>query len=118
MNALRGKYVLIDFWGIWCGPCVKEMPKIKTYQQKYAEDLVVLGINQGDSQKRIKDFVAKNEYSWTQIMEQEADLVAKFSVAGFPTKLLIDPEGKIIHRQLGNEGGILEVLDERLSDES
>ncbi|MDW3652837.1 MAG: TlpA disulfide reductase family protein [Bacteroidia bacterium] len=118
MKALRGKYVLIDFWGIWCGPCVKEMPKIKSYQEKYADDLVVVGINQGDSEKRIKDFVAKNEYAWTQIMEKEADLVAKFSVAGFPTKLLIDPEGEIIHRQLGNEGGILEVLDKRLSGEN
>ncbi|MEM8891698.1 MAG: TlpA disulfide reductase family protein [Bacteroidota bacterium] len=114
----RGKYVLIDFWGIWCRPCVEEMPMLKSYQEKYENELVIVGINQGDTGNRITDFVKKHGYVWTQIMQQEYGLVEKFSVAGYPTKLLIDPEGKIIHRQLGDEGGILEVLDQRLSGES
>ena len=91
---------------------------LKSYQEKYVDDLVILGINQGDTEKRITDFVEKNGYAWNQIMQKEYNLVEKFSVAGYPTKLLIDPEGKIIHRQLGDEGGILDLLDQRLSGES
>ena len=60
INSLRGKYVLIDFWGIWCGPCVKEMPEVKDFQEKYKDKLVVLGINSGDTKEKVQKFVDEN----------------------------------------------------------
>ncbi|WKD84684.1 Thiol-disulfide oxidoreductase ResA [Polaribacter huanghezhanensis] len=94
--------MLIDFWGIWCGPCVAEMPKVKEYSKKYADKLTVLGINSGDTKERIKDFIQKNNYTWQQVMsgKDSDDLVLKFNVVGFPTKFIIDPEGKILHRYI------------------
>jgi thiol-disulfide isomerase/thioredoxin len=116
-NSLRGKYVLIDFWGIWCGPCVAEMPTVKEYANKYADKLTVLGIDSGDTKEKIKEFITKNNYDWQQVLSvrnSEDDFVLKFNVAGFPTKFIIDPEGKILGRYLGSGEKAFQKLDELL----
>lgn len=116
-NSLKGKYVLIDFWGTWCGPCVAEMPKVKAYQEKYIDKLTVLGINSGDSKEKIEEFVNSKKYDWKQIIagEGEDNLVLKFNVAGFPTKFIIDPTGKILYRFTGDGEESFATLDELLN---
>lgn len=115
-SELRGKYVLIDFWGTWCAPCVAEMPKLKAYQAKYSEELVVLGINSGDTKEKIIDFITPKEYTWTQLLAGKGNdnLVLKFNVSGFPTKFIIDPNGKILNRFVGDGEGSFAALDELL----
>lgn len=115
-NSLQGKYVLIDFWGTWCGPCIEEMPKVKAYQEKYVDKLTILGVNQGDTKDKIAKFITPNNYTWTHLMDGKGDanFVFKFNVAGFPTKFIIDPEGKILHRFVGNGEEAFTVLDELL----
>lgn len=115
-NSLKGKYVLIDFWGTWCGPCIEEMPKVKAYQEKYVDKLTILGVNQGDTKDKIAKFITPNNYTWTHLMDGKGDanFVFKFNVAGFPTKFIIDPEGKILHRFVGNGEEAFTVLDELL----
>lgn len=119
LKSLRGKYVLIDFWGTWCGPCVEEMPKVKEYSEKYKDKLVVVGIDSGDSKDQIVDFVTKNNYTWLQLMSKNRvgtdNLVDKFNVNGFPTKFIIDPEGKIIGRYVGGSEEAFILLDEILN---
>jgi len=115
-DSLKGKYVLIDFWGTWCGPCITEMPKVKAYQEKYKDKLVVLGINSGDTKYKIDKFIIPNEYTWTHLMDGKGDanFVFKFNVTGFPTKFIVDPQGKILHRFLGGGEEAFTVLDELL----
>ncbi|WP_347922879.1 TlpA disulfide reductase family protein [Pontimicrobium sp. SW4] len=112
-DSLKGKYVLIDFWGTWCGPCIAEMPKVKEYQEKYKDKLVVLGINQGDTKEQVEKFITPNNYTWTHLMNGNGDddFVLNFNVAGFPTKFIIDPEGKILHRFVGDSEESFTVLD-------
>ena len=112
-NSLKGKYVLIDFWGTWCGPCIAEMPKVKEYQEKYKDKLIVLGVNQGDTKEQVEKFITPNKYTWTHLMNGngDEDFVLKFNVAGFPTKFIIDPEGKILHRFVGDSEESFAVLD-------
>jgi thiol-disulfide isomerase/thioredoxin len=112
-DALKGKYILIDFWGTWCGPCVAEMPKVKEYQEKYSDRLTVLGVNQGDSRDKIEKFIVPNGYNWTHLVngDGEDDFVLKFNVAGFPTKFIVDPEGKILNRFVGNGEEAFAVID-------
>jgi thiol-disulfide isomerase/thioredoxin len=115
-DALKGKYVLMDFWGTWCGPCIAEMPKVKAYQEKYEDRLTVLGVNQGDSKDKIDQFITPKGYTWTHLMngKGEDDFVLKFNVAGFPTKFIIDPEGKILNRFVGDGEESFSVLDSLL----
>jgi len=118
LSSYRGKYVLIDFWGSWCGPCVAEMPKVNEYAKKYKGKLEILGINSGDSKKKLTDFLNEHNYKWQQILsargESTDNFVLKFNVAGFPTKFIIDPEGKILKRFVGNSEEAFIFLDELL----
>ena len=118
INELKGKYVLIDFWGIWCGPCVAEMPEVKKFQEKHKDNLVVVGINSGDTKEKIQAFVAKNNYGWIQLMSDKKNtpdnFVNRFNVQGFPTKFIIDPNGKIIKRFVGSGEDAFTMLEELL----
>ncbi|WP_421978591.1 redoxin family protein [Roseivirga seohaensis] len=116
LYSLKGKYVLVDFWGTWCAPCIAEMPTVKEYQEKYKDQLVILGINSGDSMEKMVQFLDKYDYDWQQVLAQSEteDLVLKLNVAGFPTKFILDPEGKIIKRFVGSTEEAFDVLDEIL----
>lgn len=118
LSSYRGKYVMIDFWGIWCGPCVAEMPKVKEFRELYKDKLEILGVNSGDKKERIIDFISKNGYEWQQILDvkgSEADnFVLKYNVTGFPTKFIIDPEGKIIKKYVGSGEEAFILLEELL----
>jgi thiol-disulfide isomerase/thioredoxin len=119
INSLKGKYVLIDFWGVWCGPCVEEMPKVKEYQEKYSDKLVVLGINSGDTKEKMQNFITEKGYHWQQLMSDKKNtsdnFVNRFNVKGFPTKFIIDPNGKILKRFLGSGEDAFKLLDELLN---
>lgn len=116
LNSLRGKHVLIDFWGTWCGPCIAEMPKVKEYQEKYKDELVVLGVNSGDTKEKILKFMEPKGYDWKQVLAGDGDesLVLKLNVAGFPTKFILSPEGEILHRFVGDTEEAFDVLDQIL----
>ncbi|GAA3573647.1 hypothetical protein GCM10022395_23600 [Snuella lapsa] len=119
LTAYKGKYVMIDFWGIWCGPCVSEMPKVKEFSEKYKDRLEILGVNSGDKKQRIIDFVDKNEYNWQQVMDvRDSDVdnfVLRYNVNAFPTKFIIDPEGKIVKKFVGSGEEAFTLLEELLN---
>lgn len=116
ITSYQGKYILIDFWGTWCGPCIKEMPEVKAFQEKYKDKLYVLGINSGDTKEKTQQFVEENGYDWQQLLSDRANtpdnFVNRFNVQGFPTKFIIDPDGKIIKRYLGTGEEAFELLEE------
>ncbi|PKB44833.1 thiol-disulfide isomerase/thioredoxin [Cellulophaga sp. RHA19] len=118
INSLKGKYILIDFWGLWCGPCVAEMPQVKEFQEKHKDNLVVLGINSGDTKEKIAAFVTKNGYGWQQLLSDKANttdnFVNRFNVQGFPTKFIIDRRGNIVKRFVGGGEEAFEMLEELL----
>ncbi|MFH4968396.1 TlpA disulfide reductase family protein [Gaetbulibacter sp. M240] len=105
LSSLKGNYVLLDYWGLWCGPCMAEIPKIKEYADKYSEkNFVVVGINSGDATSKWKKAIEDRDYSWTHVQTtNENDLLIPFNVNSFPTKILIDPEGKIIYSSKNQE---------------
>jgi thiol-disulfide isomerase/thioredoxin len=93
---IRGKYVLIDFWGTWCIPCLREMPKLKQFYEKYKDKLIVIGVA-NDSYQSWKSFLDKNAYTWIQLLDQEQiKLSETVNVEVYPTKYLLDQSGKII----------------------
>jgi len=96
LNQARGKYTLIDFWGSWCIPCVREMPKLEAFYERYKDRLVIIGIA-NDTYQNWKAFLDKNAYRWIQVIDQEPiKLSDKLNIEAYPTKYLLDPGGKII----------------------
>ncbi|GGH00461.1 thiol:disulfide interchange protein [Polaribacter pacificus] len=116
LNSLRGKYVLIDFWGTWCGPCVSEMPTVKEYQEKYPNRLAILGVNSGESIEKINNFIKPKNYDWQQIIKGTGadNFVLKFNVKAYPTKFILDPEGKILYKFVGSGEESFDRIDELL----
>ena len=95
-SDLKGKWVLIDFWGTWCKPCVEELPRFQAFYNEFArtkqQDLVVLTVACHDQEQRVRDFMTKNNYNFPVAMVDEP-FIKQFRVDGYPTKVLITPQG-------------------------
>jgi len=108
LEALKGKYVLLDFWGSWCNPCIATIPEIKKIHQKYKHKLEVVSIAFDKDEALVKELVKKHEMSWTHLFdldnrENKHSLIKLFKVNTFPTQILIDPAGKILFRGEGDQ---------------
>lgn len=106
VGSMRGKIVVIDFWGTWCSPCRKSHPHLRAIYDKYHDrGLEMIGIADEGSITGITDSlwrkaVKEDGMTWLQILNDpdRTDLVKQYSVTSFPTKLIIDREGKIVFR--------------------
>lgn len=101
----KGKFYLIDFWGSWCGPCMADIPDLKKLKGEFPNDLEILGIAQ-DKDEPWRRAIKSNDLNWAHILNGtgDNDFVSRLNVTGFPTKILVDPNGKIVYRSSG--GGV------------
>lgn len=95
----KGKYVLIDFWASWCGPCRNEMPNVKAAYQKYADKgFEVISIS---TDRKLKDWraaISELEMTWPQLLNVDAADV--YGVYAIPTTYLVDPDGTVVEKNL------------------
>ena len=115
LSSLRGKWLILDFWGSWCSWCIKGMPKMKEYYAKYAGKLEILGVDCNDTVEKWKNAVAKHEIPWLHVYwdkEKGDNPVDLYAVRGFPTKVVIDPEGKVAKIIVGEDPAFYDYLDE------
>jgi peroxiredoxin len=101
LQDLRGRYVLIDFWAVWCKLCQAQEPHLKQVWQEFGkrDDFVMLGLCLGDNPKLIREFVSAHEIPWPQGMLQDSfsNVVAEhYGVTSLPQILLIGPDGKAV----------------------
>lgn len=105
-TKFRSKYLLIDFWGTWCQPCIAGIPDLKKIAAS-SKNIQVVGIAYDKKEKVVKEFALKNNMTWPIIFDNEDDtfnLCKKFNVAQFPTYILIDTDHKILFRETGADG--------------
>ena len=117
LSSLRGKWVILDFWGSWCSWCIKGMPKMKEYYAKYQDKLEILGVDCNDTVEKWKAAVAKHEIPWLHVYwdKEKGDTpLEMYAVRGFPTKVVIDPEGKVAKVIVGEDPAFYDYLDEVL----
>ena len=114
LASLRGKYVVLDFWGSWCIWCIKGFPQMKEYYNKYKGKFQILGIDCNDTQEKWKAAVKKHELPWLHVYcpRDNRQLMKDYGITGFPTKILIDPQGKIVKTVVGEDPAFYTLLDE------
>lgn len=114
LSSLRGKHVILDFWGSWCGWCIKGMPKMKEYYQKYAGKFEIVGVDCGDTDAKWKEAVEKHQLPWLHVYNTRGDndVSKQYAIQGFPTKIIVGPDGKIVKTIIGEDPAFYTFLDE------
>ena len=97
LSDYRGKVVLLDFWGVWCAPCVAEAPKLVALYDKFHDrGLEIIGLDTLDTPDRVAEFVATHKFRWVQTIEAEkGPIQTLYRINGYPSYLLIDRDGTI-----------------------
>lgn len=114
LSDFKGKYVIIDFWGSWCGYCIQGFPDLKEAYTKYKDRLEVIGIDCRDKDENWRKAVEEHALPWVNVKNEEGDndLSVIYGVSGYPTKLIVNPEGIIEYVVAGETPEFYKVLDE------
>jgi thiol-disulfide isomerase/thioredoxin len=117
LNQLKGNYVLLDFWGTWCNPCIELIPRLKALNNKYKSkglQLISIAYDNKDSYEKLMHMIKEKEMNWTNIYDNrdmDNNICRQYDVICYPTSILINPNGKIIFRSCGeNDFAKLEKL--------
>lgn len=114
-DALRGKVILLDFWGTWCEACLEAEPAIASLYKKFSRkpfELIAISSDTDDAAWR--SFIAKNKMIWPEYRDGSNQILHAFSIYYFPTYVVIDPDGVIRHRSSGYGQGTYSDLEDAI----
>lgn len=115
LSSLRGKYVLVDFWAKWCGPCRKENPNIvRAYNQYKDKGFTVYGVSLDRTKDDWLQGIREDGLTWTHVSDLkfwQSEAAKTYNITAIPFSLLLNPEGKIIAKNLRGQ-----ALDDKLEE--
>jgi len=104
LEDFRGKYVLVDFWASWCGPCREEFPYLRSLYNEYkSKNFEILAVSIDESRADWLSAIDNDKLSWTNVLDTggfSGELYQVFGLKGVPDNFLLDKEGKIVARNL------------------
>jgi thiol-disulfide isomerase/thioredoxin len=107
LASFKGKYVLVDFWASWCGPCRKENPNVVAAYRKYHEKgFEIIGVSLDDKKEPWLNAIHKDGLAWTHVSDLKGwqnEVALEYAVKSVPTSFLVGPDGKIIGKNLRGE---------------
>jgi thiol-disulfide isomerase/thioredoxin len=107
-KLLESGPVLLDFWALWCVPCLKELPKIQEIRSRYKNrGLAVIAINEDSpsDQSKVKPFVKQKRFDFVVVIDEDKDIWNGFKLATMPTTILLDGQGNVIYSHTGYKPG-------------
>ena len=107
LEQYRGKVVLLDFWAVWCGPCIAEMPNVKAVYNSYKDEgFDIIGISLDTDEDRLRDYLKENDIPWRQVFSGEgwkSPVAQQYGIRAIPAPWLIDKDGTLITHQARGE---------------
>jgi len=121
--ALRGKVVLVDFWGTWCPPCRASVPALRSLNKKYSgKAFQLVSVSSDDDEDVWKTFTKAEHMDWSQYIDLQGDVLHAFKIESFPTFIVLDKDGVIRFRQSGEgpetEGELEDAINKYIKRES
>ncbi|MDO6853627.1 TlpA disulfide reductase family protein [Cellulophaga lytica] len=114
------EYMVLDFWGSWCAPCVQGFPKMKEYYKKYSNRVEFIGVACQDKEEKWKQSVKKHDVNWTQLFnnpkDKNSDISFLYSINMYPTKIIINKEKKIVGVFEGESEAFYKKLDDLMKN--
>lgn len=103
LEDLRGKVVVLDFWGTWCPPCVESVPSLRNLHKRYSKEpsFAMIGISSDTEEATWRAFTSKEKMVWPQYWDRDRRVQRAFDVRAFPTYIVIDHEGIVRFRSSG-----------------
>jgi len=117
LSDYLGKIVVLNFWAIWCGPCLMEMPDLEAVYQEYSDrEVVVLAVNVSESASDIVTFSQEYDLTFPMLRDSDLTVVKKYGVRSLPTTFFIDREGQVRVSRVGamNKAYITQQIDRLL----
>lgn len=107
------KYVLLDFWGSWCHNCIEGLPRMQQLYARHGDRLEILSIDCDETEAQWRAALIRYDMPWKHVINAgDVDASALYGVTGYPTKILVDPQGRIEIIFLGEGGALYRYLDD------